>query len=217
MQEIKLNGYCAETDGPLLRLGTWDSYGIEQLHVVPGPEWDGLTVTATFVTPESSIRMVLPPDGVLDVPQETLAHPLPEGVLGKIVFAGVADGVQRLSTNVLFLVSDHAPAEGSSTAPTPSEWEQFVGQLTDILTHEVPLEGLPGQVLTKTEDGNIWTYPSGSGGSAYTIGAGLKLDPESNILSVDTAEIVEQDNTRPVTSAAVYTTVGNIDALLATI
>ena len=78
MQEIKLNGYCAETDGPLLRLGTWDSYGIEQLHVVPDPEWDGLTVTATFVTPESSIRMVLPPDGVLDVPQETLAHPLPE-------------------------------------------------------------------------------------------------------------------------------------------
>ena len=57
----------------------------------------------------------------------------------------------------------------------------------------------------------------GSGGGGYTIGAGLKLDPESNVLSVDTADAVEADNTRPVTSAAVYTTVGNIDALLATI
>ena len=34
---------------------------------------------------------------------------------------------------------------------------------------------------------------------------------------LDTADAVEQDNTRPVTSAAVFTTVGNIDALLATI
>lgn len=218
MQEIKLNGYCAEFEGPLLRLGTWDSYGIEQLHVVPGQAWEELTVTATFVTPANSIRMVLPPDGVLDVPQETLAQPLPDGCLGKIVFAGVSDGVQRLSTNVPFLISGHAPAEGSGTQPTPSEWQQFVQQLTDVLAREVPARGLPGQVLTKTEEGNIWTFPSGgTGGGSYTIGPGLKLDPESNILSVDTAETVEQDNTLPVTSAAVYTTVGNIDALLATI
>lgn len=57
---------------------------------------------------------------------------------------------------------------------------------------------------------------SGSGGG-YNIGHGLKLDAETNTLSVDTAEIVEKDNTKPVTSAAVYTEVGNINALLATI
>lgn len=37
------------------------------------------------------------------------------------------------------------------------------------------------------------------------------------ILSVNTADVVEEDNTLPVTSAAVNTTVGNINALLATI
>lgn len=56
-----------------------------------------------------------------------------------------------------------------------------------------------------------------SGGGGYIIGDGLKLDPESNTLSVDTADKVEKDNTKPVTSAAVHTEVGNINALLATI
>lgn len=49
----------------------------------------------------------------------------------------------------------------------------------------------------------------------YTIGDGLKLDEATNTLSVDTAEAVEQDNTKPVTSAAVYVEIGNIEALLA--
>lgn len=37
------------------------------------------------------------------------------------------------------------------------------------------------------------------------------------VLGVNTASAVEQDNTLPVTSDAVYTEIGNINALLATI
>ncbi len=55
------------------------------------------------------------------------------------------------------------------------------------------------------------------GGAGYNIGHGLKLDRQTNTLSVDTAEAVEQNNTLPVTSAAVYTTVGNIEVILGTI
>lgn len=58
-------------------------------------------------------------------------------------------------------------------------------------------------------------YLGGSGG--YNIGSGLKLDEATNTLSVDTADVVEPDNSKPVTSAAVFTEVGNINALLATI
>lgn len=50
-------------------------------------------------------------------------------------------------------------------------------------------------------------------GGGYEIGSGLKLD--GKVLSVDTAEAVEQDNTKPVTSAAVFMQIGNIEALLA--
>lgn len=48
------------------------------------------------------------------------------------------------------------------------------------------------------------------------VGNGLKIT-DTGLLSVDTADQVEQDNTKPITSAAVYTEVGNINALLATI
>ena len=55
----------------------------------------------------------------------------------------------------------------------------------------------------------------GSGAGGYAIGDGLKV--ENGKLSVDTATVAEQDNTKPITSGAVYTAVGNINALLATI
>ena len=43
------------------------------------------------------------------------------------------------------------------------------------------------------------------------------LTLEDGILSVNTADKVEQDNTLPITSAAVHVTVGNIETLLGTI
>lgn len=45
------------------------------------------------------------------------------------------------------------------------------------------------------------------------VGDNLKI--ANGVLSVDTATVVEADNTRPVTSAAVNTQVGNIEVLLA--
>ena len=56
----------------------------------------------------------------------------------------------------------------------------------------------------------------GGGGASFEIGHGLKID-DNNVLSVDTAPNVEENNTLPITSAAVYTEVGNINALLETI
>lgn len=64
---------------------------------------------------------------------------------------------------------------------------------------------------------NVSVRAGGGSGGGYNIGPGLKLDAETNTLSVDTADAVEKDNTNPVTSAAVYAEVGNINALLATI
>lgn len=47
-------------------------------------------------------------------------------------------------------------------------------------------------------------------------GGNLSID-NRGIVSVDVANQVEEDNTRPITSAAVYAEVGNINALLETI
>lgn len=46
--DIYLNGYKAVTFESPLRLGTYDSYGNERIRVLCSPEWDGLTIVATF-------------------------------------------------------------------------------------------------------------------------------------------------------------------------
>lgn len=56
----------------------------------------------------------------------------------------------------------------------------------------------------------------GSGGGMPTINETLVIDAEGD-LGVNTTDQVEENNRLPITSAAVYTTVGNINALLETI
>lgn len=64
------------------------------------------------------------------------------------------------------------------------------------MTHEAEIVG--SQVL----EAELLSGIIKSEGKTVEIGNGLKL--EDNVLSVDTADIVEKDNTKPVTSAAVY-------------
>lgn len=57
---------------------------------------------------------------------------------------------------------------------------------------------------------------SGSGGgSTYVAGDNIRIN--GGIISVVTTNEAEKDNTRPITSAGVYATIGNIEALLKTI
>ena len=51
---------------------------------------------------------------------------------------------------------------------------------------------------------------------AVRVGNNLLIN-EEGVLRVDTADSAEGDNTRPITSAAVFAEVGNINALLETI
>lgn len=55
----------------------------------------------------------------------------------------------------------------------------------------------------------------GGGGVAFETDETLIL--ENGILSVNTTNDMEQDNTRPITSAGVFAAVGNIEILLKTI
>ena len=87
---------------------------------------------------------------------------------------------------------------------------KLAGDISDVREIHCTL----GQTGELAADLQVEHYAAG--GTAYKIGHGLKLD-EDNTLSVDTADVVEQDNTLPVTSAAVATTVGNIEVLLGTI
>lgn len=75
-----------------------------------------------------------------------------------------------------------------------------------------------GRTLELTEAGEAENIPIATtttlGG--VIVGDNLTVD-ESGRVSVDTADAPEEDNTRPITSAAVQTSIGNIEVLLGTI
>lgn len=208
IHEIRLTQYSAVPADRTRRfsLGTKDSYGIEQLRIVPGEGWDGLMITATFHPPEGeAVQVLVPADGLIDVPPEATrsGSELPLKY-GKIVFAGVADGMQRISCNLPYTVLDHAPVEGAeSSGPAPSWYEQAAA-------HFLPGGGKAGQVLAKASDADLdveWADGGGSGTSdhaklsnrdaadQHTISAitGLQKEldgkqPAGNYLTADTLQ-----------------------------
>ena len=133
MHIIKLNGYNATTEnGEKLELGTFDSYGEEQLQIVKAPDWENLSVIATFNSPnKKSVQVIVDSvTGVIKVPKEATADLY--GV-GTIVFVGLADGVQRISADVEYIVRKHSNASGTEPAePTPSVVEQLTKKLAEL-------------------------------------------------------------------------------------
>ena len=122
------------------------------------------------------------------------------------------DVIPRITTNVAHIsVAPTGGTEGNPFPATPPTVEEQLradmGNLANLTT-----EDKSSLVAAINE-----VRQTGGGGTAYTIGHGLKLDAKTNTLSVDTADKMEQDNTLPITSAAVYVEVGNINALLKTI
>ena len=122
------------------------------------------------------------------------------------------DVIPRITTNVTHIIV--APTGGTEGNPFPTipptveeQLRADMGNLADLTT-----EDKSSLVAAINE-----VRQTGGGGTAYTIGHGLKLDAKTNTLSVDMADKMEQDNTLPITAAAVYVEVGNINALLKTI
>lgn len=102
----------------------------------------------------------------------------------------------------------------------PEVWAGYIQQIEDKLSDkmsEPENEGTPGQVLATDGNGSrYWTTAQGgSGGASFKTDETLSL--KNGMLSVNRAFEVEQDNTLPITSAAVAATVGNIEVLLKTI
>ena len=135
MHVIKLNGYNATTEnGEKLELGTFDSYGEEQLKIVKAPDWENLSVIATFNPPNKKPVQVVVDSvtGVIKVPKEATADLY--GV-GTIVFVGLADGVQRISADCEYIVRKHSNASGTEPAePTPDLLQQVLTLSKDAQT-----------------------------------------------------------------------------------
>lgn len=212
MITIHCSRACAHLASPpeLLTAGMAKAVTVE---FVFSPEWDGLTKTAVFSNGKTTVDVLAANwDGdTVPVPHEVLAVPGRHARVG--VYGADESGVVLPTVWVsLGKVQPGADPSGDASAdPSLPVWAQLqkqIGDLDDLQTYN------KGNLVDAINEARS---SGGSGGGGYTIGDGLKLDAATNTLSVDTAEAVEKDNTKPVTSAAVYTEVGNINALLATI
>ena len=115
LHKVQLKGYSVRPGN--LSLGTFDSYGIEQLHVTLDDTWSGLAVTATFNPPDGEpVEIRVPENGLIDVPAEATAN---EGT-GTIVYCGVANGAQRISKTQGYSVITHGNV-GTTVPFNPSE------------------------------------------------------------------------------------------------
>lgn len=176
-------------------------------------DWDGLTKTAVFSNGKTTVDVLAANwDGdTVPVPHEVLAVPGRHARVG--VYGANESGVVLPTVWVsLGKVQPGADPSGDVSAdPALPVWAQLqkqIGDLDDLKTYN------KGNLVAAINEAR---NSGGGTGGGYNIGDGLKLDAATNTLSVDTAAAVEKDNTKPVTSAAVYTEVGNINALLATI
>lgn len=212
MITIHCSRACAHLASPpeLLTAGMSKAVTVQ---FVFSPAWDGLTKTAVFTNGKTTVDVLAANwDGdTVPVPHEVLAVPGRHARVG--VYGADESGVVLPTVWVsLGKVQPGADPSGDETAdPSLPVWAQLqkqIGDLDDLKTYN------KGNLVDAINEARS---SGGSGGGGYTIGDGLKLDAATNTLSVDTAEAVEKDNTKPVTSAAVYTEVGNINALLATI
>lgn len=108
LHEVQLKGYSVRPGN--LSLGTFDSYGIEQLHVTLDDTRSGLAVTATFNPPKGEpVEIRVPENGLIDVPAEATAN---EGT-GAIVYCGVANGVQLITKTQGYNVITHGNVGGT--------------------------------------------------------------------------------------------------------
>lgn len=72
------------------------------------------------------------------------------------------------------------------------------------------------EIVGEGENGTIQSYSTGDGGgTTFTTDETLTLS--NGVLSVNTTDTPEADNTLPITAGAVYAQLGNIEVLLKTI
>ena len=114
---------------------------------------------------------------------------------------------------------------GPGTWPVlPTEFSEAEGAIKELNAHP-PVPGVNGFWMLWDLDSHQYVESDlplpdvGGGGGRLQINSldeTLSLSPQGR-LSVNTAKDAQQDNTLPITSAAVYAEIGNIDALLQTI
>ena len=123
------------------------------------------------------------------------------------VGVGIAksDGTVIYTNKASIRLSESIKPTQTLDVDTLSSYEQIMSRIDSVTAKDVP-EKVSASIEEYFANNPELTNPK------YDIGKGLKLVGDT--LSVDTTDEVAYDNTKPITSSAVYTTIGNIQSIL---
>lgn len=167
--------------------------------------WKGLHKTVVFRGPVT--KDVVTDENIVTMPPEVAEKP--QSVLSVGVYGVDAEGNLAIPTiwADLGIVRESAnPSGDPTTDPSLPVWAQIQGMIGNL--EELDTEAKNNLVAAVNE-------AMKKGGGGFTTDETLILS--DGILRVNTTDVAEQDNTRPITSAGVDTIVGNIGAILDTI
>lgn len=180
-------------------------------------EWRDKVKTVYFVCEDGSYQAVVMSGNSCDVPMMAGEH--------RRIFVGVQAGsaekpsVLKTTRPCCLKVKDSiADYLGQPIPdPTPDVYQQIMALLEDIKQGEVSPEDIQKAVDNYlTENPVRVDIATTEKAGIVTVGKNLSITKDG-VLSVDTTNDAEQDNTKPITSAGVNLVVGNINALLAII
>ena len=191
--------------------------------------WDGFARTAVFECAGERCEQLIVDDRCI-VPWEILHEDayLRVGVYG----VNGSAAMPTVYSRTMYVAQGAEPSEasrehsadvfdqiveiGQQTAEARAQWEGIRAEAQTLPVGAAATASYSDGVLhLGIPDGGVSSWNDLTGKPFESIGENLKI--VGGALTVDTAPNVQQDNTKPITSAAVYTEVGNINALLALI
>lgn len=178
-------------------------------------DWEGAEKTAYFLgTDGRHYSAILKNDACL-IPWEAIQE------CGRLIMSvtGVKnDGTVITTEKISMQIGSTLSGGNKSKEPSPDQYTQIMQALAGKVGADQGAENA-GKILGIGEDGVVAPVdaPAGSGSGAVSkddIREAVEEYMKKNPVEVKTTDVVEKDNTLPVTSAGVYTVCGNIEALL---
>lgn len=168
--EVVLQGYNVKPGS--LQLGTFDSYGIEKIHVTADDEWAGLEILAVFHAPGgTSTKVVVGADGMLAVPPEATAK---QAGGDRIVFAGLSENVQRITVDMRYSTKPHSDIDGDNPGtPTPDVVQQILANSNHAVSIATAAQEAAENARQAAEDA-AKKAGEGAGGAAASAAAAKK-------------------------------------------
>ena len=197
VHEIQVAQY--KTVPSSIKLGTFDSYGTEQLHFTFGSGWEDLAVYATFTAPtDKSVQTAVDLDGYIDVPPEATAG---EAGQGEIVLVGKAEGVNRITVTLHYTVLEHGPVQGAEPAvPTPDLLQQVLTLSKDAQQSAKNAEQSAKNAVKDATD-TVKPYKEEAAQAAAAAALSEKSAAESKVAAQKAAEVAAQAGIAAVNAA----------------